>query len=318
MSFTEWAGTTGGSSILGAGAEILSGAFDSGISAKKAKRINRYEILNYNKYALPALRLEKDYDRFQDEIYRNREIQGKVADAKAAGLHPLYALGAAGNYTTPASTSHPGGSMPQTTEGNFASKGLKAVARHYERMAETKAAQDLVEKQAQLSAMKVAESAISNDTAMAAVDDHFARNMAIARAAKKHVPGRPQINPHLEEIEKGKVQTHDPKHRERNKNVMSPMTKVRIGSQDVWVPTDEVDAFLEDPLAVGALTYIYDGNKNVNWAQLYNEYTGRVLTPSEVTKGTKNMFNRLGVKTRKKKRPRFAGPYIPYSRGPHR
>jgi len=103
------------------------------------------------------------------------------------------------------------------------------------------------------------------------------QNEASRLARLEQVPTSPPagMDPVTQKYEKGKFQAYDKRHPERSKNVMSPMTKVRLGSQEIWVPVEEVDSFIEDPLKVSILTMAYVGNKGVDWQKVYTDYTGK-------------------------------------------
>lgn len=237
-------------SLISAGASILGGAFGGkGQSIAKMKR--DYRI-----------------GRQQEDKYGG--IGQRVRQAKEAGLHPLFALGA--NLGSSPSFSTAG----QSARGSAAQQGLEGVARAAGSYGRNQTQLDLVHAQNQSSALRLAEHALSNDTSQSLVETTL-----------------PKIESPTQEIKKGEVDTHMKKQPEQSTSVMSPYKRVRLGSQEVWVPTDEVDTFMEDPLAVGSLTYLYHGNKNVDWALLVNEFRGRKLTPGETSQGTKEMFKRL-------------------------
>ena len=67
------------------------GGLSSGPSRAKQARQRRDQYADQKKYGSKVL----DKQLKINERYRNREIQGRVADARAAGLHPLAALGIA-------------------------------------------------------------------------------------------------------------------------------------------------------------------------------------------------------------------------------
>jgi hypothetical protein len=295
---------------ISAAGSALSG---KGISTRKYRVMTRLGHQLYNKYALPALRAEQDYSREQDEIFRNRAIQGRVADAKAAGLHPLFALGgnvhSGGSYSVGGS---PGGPAPQgggSPEGAALASIGRQMQRAQERREQRQHEKDMLERQAQLSAIQVAKNNVSNDTAAALVDMHMKRNM----------PTRYNYDPAIQEVKKGEVQTHLPGQREQSGRVTSPMTKFRIGSQNVWVAAEDLESFTEDPLAVGIMTMGYHGNKNVNWWQLIRDFTGnkKINVPDRYKRITKGRHPPRYYITPKRRYSR-QDQFIPYSRGPHR
>lgn len=183
---------------------------------------------------------------------RQTSFQDLTSSAKAAGLHPLFALGAG------AGGGSPGFSIPgQSATGS----GTKQALTNIGKMIGSKfdGPTNLVNAQAALSAVELARHSISNDVA-------------------QNIPPHMTIPAHrakFQEIKKGEVDTHVMGKPEQSTNVKSPMTRVRIGSQDIWVPVEEVDEFMENPLSVGALTAAYHGNKDVNWTKVMKDYTGR-------------------------------------------
>ena len=80
-----WNPTTAGAAIT-AGGSILGGLLGGGDSGPgKTAQVRSYK-------------LAKDQFEYQKTLNKN-QIQYKVADAKAAGLHPLYALGSSANFS---------------------------------------------------------------------------------------------------------------------------------------------------------------------------------------------------------------------------
>ncbi len=177
----------------------------------------------------------------QQKEFAQNQIQWRTQDAQAAGVHPLFAMGAQTQSFTPGFET-----------GSGSGDAIRGAARGI-----SKAREDFLEAQ---------------------IENTKAKTAAIQANARQDLV-LPIIDRQKQEIDKGKVQPYSRKNPEQNTSVMSPMTKVRLGSQTVWVPTEEVDTFMEDPLAVGALTYTYKGNKDVDWKLLINEYSGKKLTP---------------------------------------
>lgn len=264
-----------------AGAGLLQSAF-GGSSYRSDNRASRKAY----KYALRYQPGISDAMQAVDEKYRNRSIQGRVQDAKAAGLHPLFALGAA----APGGGSSPAFNMAgQTEKGDFKTEGLSKALGN---IGAQQTQRDLVAMQIAASALEVAKQQ-GNDKAAATA------TAGIPLQDRAYYSGY-RGNPATQEVKKGEVMAHDPKHKEQSLNVMSPMTLIRLGSQSVWVPVTEVDTFMEDPGAASLLTHQYHGNKNVDWALLLQEYRhGTAATPRQVTGGTKAMFERLGIARKK-------------------
>ncbi len=283
---------------IGAGASILGSAFGQGDSSAKQARLLRKQYKYAERYSPRVL----DATEAVNEKYRNRVIQGKVADAKAAGLHPLYAMGAPG----PGSGGSPSFSMPgQSDSGSAQKNGLMAAAHGANNIAQILATKELVEQQNKASIIARTSAAAGS-------------NNMIGRHPSK-------MDPKTQEYKKGEFMAYDGRHPEQSRNVKSPWTKLRMGSQSIWVPTDEIDTFMEDPAMVGGATFLYHGNKNIDWPLLYNDFRKGGFTSAQVTKGTKNMFGRLArgrkvdnMHRKARKRSTFGNQFYSYSRGPHR
>ncbi len=192
-------------------------------------------------------------------------IQRKVSDARAAGIHPLFALGGA-----------TGGTSAQITppSGNIVGNALTSLARQHANKG--RAAQSSL----------VDSSLIDQATANTRLANARAESVEweLKNSINKRAEGEanirqdvviPDILQGAQEINMGQVDPFKKKAREQSLNIKSPMTQVRIGSQNVWVPVEEIDEFMENPLAVGGLTFVYHGNKNVDWTKLAREYTGK-------------------------------------------
>lgn len=260
-------------SAISAGAQVLGAAFGGGGSTTRSLRKHQQRYDNYSRTA----------NRAETAYYDRNRASWQVEGAKAAGLHPLFAMGGA---PPPVASGGANVVEGQSNSGNFAKDGLKAVSGHYNRIAQLEASKELVLAQAQASALRIAENNTSNDV----------------EVIRQNHPG---FDPSNQEFKKGDYQAHKKKHPEQNFEVMSPVSTVRLGSQKVLISVEEVDTFFEDPVAVGLATYTYHGNKNVNWAQVANEWTGRKLTPAETTSGTRAMFKRLGLQMYQKANRRY-------------
>lgn len=133
------------SSIAGSFSNILNSAVDTGLSYLGNSQLAK-EQYNYNKH------LQQHNINWEREQAQNR-IQWAAADAAKAGIHPLAAIGSAGNISSaPASTS-PGGSV----QTNFASNALQARAQRLQEMS-TKSGIAVNESQ---SAKNVSEAALN-------------------------------------------------------------------------------------------------------------------------------------------------------------
>lgn len=192
------------------------------------------------------------YPRAYGMAERYTGYKARVRQAKEAGLHPLFAMGTS-------STAGPGFAIPgQSRSGSYARKAIEDAGKLGVEIYKDKA--NLVTAQAALAAVELARHSIGNDTAQRIT--------------------LPSYQPDTQSVKKGQVDPFRTKNPEQSLNVKSPMTQVRIGSQKVWVPVEEIDEFMENPLAVGGLTYIYHGNKNVDWKRMANDYAGKNKSPS--------------------------------------
>ncbi len=203
------------------GAIIAGGAIIGGMQSNRAA--DKRQGLNYE----------------QQKEFAQNAVQWRTEDAQAAGVHPLYAMGAS-------TTSF----QPSFETGSGSGDAIRGAARGI-----SKAREDFLEAQTENTKAKTAQ---------------------IAANARQDLV-LPMIDAQKQEIEKGRVQPHSKAFREQNTSVLSPMTQFRIGSQNVWLPIEEMDQLMEDPAAVALAAYNYRGNKNVNWMKLGQDYTGKKL-----------------------------------------
>lgn len=204
------------------------------------------------------------------KVVKGTPYQDAVKDAKAAGLHPLFALGAGGAGTPQFSIS--GQSQTGSVDRDVLSAMLKEAT--------PKTAADptgLVQAQTALAAVELARHSLSNDKAQTITIP------AYQSRAQEIVPG--QVDPHMTD------------NREQGLSVISPMTSFRIGSQNVWLPVKDLETAMEDPLAVLTAAYSYHGNKNVDFYKLALEYSGKQGIFQYMAD---NIRKKIPVKVRKK------------------
>ncbi len=213
-------------------------------------------------------------------------IQRKVADAKAAGVHPLFALGGAtggaSTATFPQSGSQIGEAFRyiQKSSSNKARLGQSSLvdtalikqANANAGLAEAREA--TVEWELQNSINKRAES-----------EANFSQDIVI--------PGITQG----QQIKPGEVDPFVKKNPEKSLNIKSPMTRFRIGSQNPWLPVDDMEQVMEDPVAVFIAAASYHGNKDIDFTLLYKEYTGRRTLPQYMKD---NIRKYIPIRVRKK------------------
>ncbi len=220
-----------------------------------------------------------DYERSKE--FAQNSVQWRTEDAQAAGIHPLFAMGAS------AQSFQPGYSSGAGETGSAAGNAIRRLGTNLDEIRE-----DWLEAQIENTKAKT-ESIRSN-----AMQDTVI----------------PVVDKRTQEIEKGRVTPFFKDSPEQSLNIKSPMTRVRIGSQEPWVPVEEMDEFMENPLAVGALTFIYKGNRNIDWAKLANEYVGTTKS-SPWKRALISKVARSRAKLRKKRKPKnYYSPSIPKPR----
>ncbi len=212
------------------------------------------------------------------------KIQRTVADARSAGIHPLFALGGATG----------GGSGPYPTTGSALGEGLSTI-RKASNLARGKPQPSLVD----LALIRSSDAGARASNARAALSEWtLSENKRIEQNSNSSQDVVvPAIDAISQEIKRGQVDPYVKKNPEQSLNVKSIMSKIRIGKQTVWIPIDEIDEFFENPLAIGAATMAYHGNKNVDWKQVMLDYTGK-KSISQTMK--ENIKKHIPVKVRKK------------------
>lgn len=235
-----------------------------------------------------AYRVARNY---QPELTRANawaQIEGTIGGARDSGIHPLYALGAGGGGGSPAFAMP--GQSPSGSHKDIGRAMLDAAqSTQMRKESDSRIKND--ELQRQLTQLRIDE--IKNDAG---------RSPAVVSNDPKSPYVLPIINTAVQEIKKGEVQTYKKAAPEHNLNVISPMATVRIGSQKVSVPVDEVDAFFEDPLAIGAATYLYHGNKNINWKLLWMEYSKGMAKAKPNKFSTKKLIQAVNLQNQPAKR----------------
>jgi len=98
-------------SLISTGGSLLGGMLSGESGPGKTERLRSYK-------------LAKDQFEYQKSLNKN-QIQYKVADAKAAGLHPLYALGSSANFSPTSYT--PTG---QNETGSALGRGIAEAGRN--------------------------------------------------------------------------------------------------------------------------------------------------------------------------------------------
>lgn len=230
----------------GSAATSAAGILSDAFSGSNYKAQNRATRKSY-KYALRYQPGISDAMQAVDEKYRNRSIQGKVADAKAAGLHPLYALGA----STPGGGSSPSFQIPgQSSKGGLQTEGL---SRALGNIGQQQTQRDIVAMQLAASALEIAKQQ-GNDKSAA---------LAAAGVANPHFE---KTIPGVQERELGEVQAKNPKDWSQNmsrKSIWTP-TYVIPGENSekgrLMIPGDDIGE-VADSIALALATYYHPYNK---------------------------------------------------------
>ncbi len=188
--------------------------------------------------------------RYQREFAQNA-IQWRTDDAVAAGVHPLFAMGA--NTTS---------FQPSMGSGSAAGDAVRQISQNVGNRELVNLQKDLIKEQIENSKYR-RETDRANSTQERNVEGIT-------------IPGTLKA---AQEIDKGKVQPFRTKNPEQNLSVISPITTMRMGTQRLKIPVEETDQIMEDPAMVAVATYFYHGNKDVDWMKLLRDYTGRELRP---------------------------------------
>jgi hypothetical protein len=255
----------GGAATISAGASILSNAFGSGSSGMSTQRSQARKL---------RMQAYKQDRRHYEKMYLSH-----VKGAKAAGLHPLFALGSGGGGSSP------GIAIPgQSERGSFASDAVQAAQSAYQQHSLYERQKDLIDAQAELARARTLEQVTSNDNSDAIVDRAYYG----------------QINPVTQEKKKGEVMAMgNPKHPEQSANVKSPWVKFRMGDQEVWLPTEEISEFFDNFITMGGAAFTYHGNDGVDWDRVqywHRHGTMKGFKPTVSVKRIRDWDRRRAVK----------------------
>lgn len=273
MSFWQ---SAGGASAISAGASILSSAFGGDGAEKRAARRGWQNAIKY-----------------QPELLASN-IQGIVGGARRAGIHPLLALGA-----SPGGGGMPGPVGMAGQSDSKESRAASAISEHFERVASMRAQTELTEAQAELSRARTMEHQFSNDT-RGALFGHLDQKAKWRRHPIRLDSGGAPLD--QDQVSRpGEVQAFNPSEPTENKDVISPMSTVRLGSQTIKVPFSDMESFLDNPVKAAGLTYLYHGNKNVDWVKAAKEYAQGAKITAVDERAKKYMAE---YRNRKKNRPK--------------
>lgn len=263
-------------SLISAGASILGGAFGGGGSGTTA---GRYRDARFSAHQ------QRAYDQYNYQHYNS--IRARAQDARLAGLHPLFALGAGGSGGGGSPSFQMAGQQPKGSSGM---EGVATAARQYGRL---QAEKDLIDAQNTASALRLAEHKMSNDTSGAIVDSF---GLVSAEQARHKTRGRVEV-------------TGDP-YINRSKTDSSRSAAVR----PMWMQVETGMGFNIDlpwseegpaeALSIGALPFIALRN---------TQNLGRWLD-GQLAKGivyTRSQVRALVRESKRKKRPARAIPTNP-------
>lgn len=214
---------------------ILGGAFGSGKGQNYGGNLDK-EYRKYAKWATPVMK-------------------AKVNAAKAAGLHPLFALGASGAQS-------PGFSIQgQSGEGSFASKGLHQAAQGLMRQSRITEAKELVEAQAQASAMRVAEAALSNDTNQGVVDLVKTQRPVITRPYDSARPGGEGVI----ELTPAPQMTSKPGDPSTLAGTLQSRRTLQLpDGSSIFIPNvSELDSLMEEPLVAAGVVLAMNPDRSL-------------------------------------------------------
>lgn len=284
-------------SAISAGASILSGAFGGGgysrsDESRTFRRQRSHESWQQNQRSLERAHINAN------------DYKQKVAGAKAAGLHPLFAMGA---QTSGMGSSPSFNIQGQSPKGNFAKDGLQAVASHYGRMADFEAQKSLIDAQNTAAALNLLGNNLGNDRFSGSPHDNseeINRNPIVTAPQAKRLQ-----KDNLVEYKPSVQQSHDPHDKSRSNTYFSAKKKMFI-SNDHWLYVPNVED-MGDLMDGGAIML----------ASIVAMNTPRAIDQLLETNSalSKKMAAYLKTLNTKKPRSRYAGgQFYPYSRGPHR
>jgi len=196
----------GTATLVSTGANILAGAFGGNGSGTANLNMRRERSQRRGLYAL------------ENENIGNR-LKATVSGAKAAGLHPLFAMGAGGGDSTQ-QFSMPG----QSPQGNFAKDGLISLAAGFRDIAQMQAKSDLIDKMNEQQKYETTMQQFSNDTAGAA------RDVVLSKVPYE----KAQKSSPLAEYKPAEIGSHEEGNRTATGSEWSPTSRMRIGDQDIY------------------------------------------------------------------------------------
>lgn len=287
--------SAGGAAAIGAGASILGGAFGGGgMSRADTSR---------------AYRRQRSHEEFQLDL-RNRErtsinkydLQQKVDAAKAAGLHPLFAMGGQTSGGVGA------GSAPaiqgQSDRGDFAKDGLASIAKLFMGQSARQHDLDMIEAENQRSALALARENSGND----------------------EVSGI-EVPVNIDKGDAGKYKDIVAIEPDKQRTRSSEDAAVSAASNPAWMEIEIADGIKVQTLwseegpaealdNLPALALTIARNSYLGYKAAYNLMKRKHREYYSSRPGRDRHPNKYRLRT--KSRSYSSEPHIPYSRGPHR
>lgn len=293
-----------------AGASMLGGMMGN----RQSKRNTEAQLQNAREdrvwNAEQAAIARSEGDRYQREMLRD-QFQIMSQGARKAGIHPLAAMG------MPA-VPGPGTVIPGQSNLGSIQKDEQASGQIM-----AQAAIDGFNTYQNMQMQQAQMDNINADTALklSAVNRNTQAGKPGMGSSNANVHAKPYVQEPLDKGEiilPGQVDSHDPTHPEKSDNIVSPMSRMRLGSQHIWTPTTDMDTFLEDPVMTGLAIWSYHGNRNVDWAKAAREWwSGSPQTKKEKAYGAALNAAAHIQKTRgkPKKAGYQSGPFYPHPSG---
>lgn len=166
----------GGASLISAGAGVLGGMLKGGdgYNTYRSHARKLQSSLNHINEQFNMRGEQRASDRWRADTEWNSRWHAEnmpalqAKGARDAGLHPLFAMGGSVNAAPAFQSGASSGGLPgQAPTGNLKRDALDEISRHYARIAGYRHQADLIEKQNQASALRIAEQNMMNDTSAA-------------------------------------------------------------------------------------------------------------------------------------------------------
>lgn len=197
--------------------------------------------------------MRKSYEyahRYEPGLIKAR-MMGAVQGAKAAGLHPLFALGGGAMAGGGPSVGPPG----QSDTGSHATDAIMGLVQTLLNIQGKRESTDQARQQAMNSAMRVIENKM--------ISDNLASESLIELAGQQR-----KLNA-MQEGKRGEVQYHRKGRTEQSQNVRRVWHLYEYGPHQVFLPIEEISELLENPAKIFAMAQSYHGNSKVDWPAVW-------------------------------------------------